>query len=136
MARRNRGVASSYQKLLANEVPNCAVPGQSNPTGVRVVTARIAELGPAYDALPLGTGDGVQKRGIFDQVKDGLSFLVVDIATHTFSPQPYDDIKSKIIGYFYRQRKKNRVVVIVVAEEGNVDRNGENNAAHEDTAGT
>ena len=68
---------------------------------------RIVELGPAYDALPLGKGDGVQKRIIIDQVKDGLSFLVVDIVTHTFSPQHNDDIESKIIGYFHRQRIKN-----------------------------
>lgn len=135
---RNKGNVAEgeeYRKLLANEVPHLVVPGQSNPTGVRLFKARIAELGPAYNALPR-TGDGVQKRIIIDQVKDGLSFLVVDRVTHMFSPQPYDDIDSKIIGYFYRQRKKNRAVVVVVAEEGNVDRNGENNAAHEDTAGT
>ena len=95
---------------------------------------RIVELGPAYDALPLGKGDGVQKRIIIDQVKDGLSFLVVDIVTHTFSPQHNDDIESKIIDSELKTKKKNRVVV--VAEEGNVDHNGENNAAHEDTAGT
>ena len=67
---------------------------------------RIVELGPAYDALPLGKGDGVQKRIIIDQVKDGLSFLVVDLVTHTFSPQHNDDIESKIIDSELKTKKK------------------------------